>query len=268
MRQKTIRKEGSISGVGLHSGERATVYFKPAPVGFGIQFFKNGRPVKGITESIRCTAVGARSQQILTVEHVLAALHGLKITNIRMEVDGGEIPGLDGSALGFVRLFKKLGLKTQAAPSEVYEVKEPLFCSGPEKAISIFPASEFSIAYVLDYRVPYLEDQTVDFRITPEVFEREIAPARTFCTLEEARLLKKQGYGKGATAKNALVISKKGVVNNRLRFVDECARHKVLDILGDLALLGFFVRGRIVAIRSGHALNRELVDKIKKERGL
>ncbi len=268
MRQRTIRKEGSISGVGLHSGEPSTVYFKPAPVGFGIQFFKNGRSVKGAAESIRCTAMGSGLERILTVEHVLAALHGLNIANIRIEVHGPEIPGLDGSALGFVRLFKKLGLRTQAASSEVYEVKEPLFCSGLEKAISILPAPEFSIAYVLDYKVPYLENQTVDFHITPEVFEKEIAPARTFCTLEEAKLLKKQGYGKGANAKNTLVISKKGVVNNRLRFGNECARHKVLDILGDLALLGFFVRGRVVAIRSGHAMNRELVDKIKKERGL
>ena len=264
--QRTIQKEGSISGFGLHSGERSKIFFKPAIADFGVRFFKNDRLVEGFAESARCTAIGSGSQQILTVEHLLAALHGLGISNIRVDVEGPEIPGLDGSALPFVRLFRQLGIQRQKATADVYEIKEPIFCGFEGRAISIIPERKFSIAYVLDYPGTSLRSQIVDFTLTPKNFETQIAPARTFCTQEEAAALKKQGFGKGANTRNTLVISKRGALGNRFRFPDECARHKVLDILGDIALAGFQVLGRVVAIRSGHALNRELVQKIKNQR--
>lgn len=267
MKQKTIQKEGLISGTGLHSGEWTTVRFKPAPVDFGIRFFKNNRQVRGFADSARCTAIGSDDHRIMTVEHLLAAIVGVGVTNIRMDVEGPEIPGLDGSALPFVKLFKKLGLTTQRASKEVYEIKEPIFCGAQGRAISIMPDREFSVAYVLDYPELCLQNQVVRFMLTPRNFEKEIAPARTFCTKKEAEILKIQGLGKGANTQNTLVMSEKGVLRNRLRFVDECARHKVLDIMGDMALLGFSVRGRVVAIRSGHTLNRQLVHKIKNQRG-
>jgi UDP-3-O-acyl N-acetylglucosamine deacetylase len=265
MQQKTLLTEGSLKGIGLHTGRDCEVTFKPAAQDFGIQFFADGKAVESVWGGSRCTSIGNPPRCVLTVEHLLAALHGLGISNLRIEVSGGEIPGLDGSALPFVRLFKKIGIKEQSKTAYAYVVKEPLFCCEPEKAIAVYPAENFSVSYVLDIRHPFLSGQIVNFVLGEGVFEKEIAPARTFCTEEEARSLRNQGFGKGADFHSTLVISKKGPLQNHFRFPEECARHKVLDILGDLYLMGFPILGRVVGIRSGHALNRRLLEKIKKE---
>ena len=277
--QKTIGREGSVSGIGIHSGQTATVLLKPAAAGSGIQFFKNGarlrfslsddRDVSASADgkvNLRCSSVGQEDLRILTVEHLLAALCGLEITNIEIHVDGAEVPGLDGSALPFVKLLKSLGIVEQAAVRDVYRISEPIFCYGPHSAISVYPDERFSVAYTMDYDHPQLRNQRVDFTLDADLFENEIAPARTFCTENEALELKKRGFGRGADYGNTLVISQKGVAGNRLRFPDECARHKVLDILGDLNLLGFSIVGRVVGLRSGHALNQKLVEEIKKQK--
>ncbi|MBI3315925.1 MAG: UDP-3-O-[3-hydroxymyristoyl] N-acetylglucosamine deacetylase, partial [Candidatus Omnitrophica bacterium] len=274
--QRTIRTAGSISGVGLHTGAPCTVHFKPAPVGSGIRFFKDGVAVdfsmNGAVQgsgddSLRCTSIRSKEAEIQTVEHLLATLHGFQISNLRLEVDGPEIPGLDGSAKPFVELLKRLGVVEQEAPQEMYRVTEPILCSEKGKAIAVYPSERFSVSYTLDYPHPMLRDQRVDFTITPEVFEKEIAPARTFCTEKEGEELKKRGFGKGANYDNTVVLSQSSVVGNTLRFTDECARHKALDILGDLKLLEFPILGRVVGLRSGHALNQRLVEQIKKQRG-
>ena len=266
--QKTISREGSLSGKGLHTGETGTVFFKPAPVRSGIQFFHHGELIDYLSrqDSLRCTAIGTEKNQIKTVEHLLAALSGLGITNIQVHVEGPEIPGLDGSALPFVKLFKSLGIIAQGVPQEAYRIKEPIFCYELNKAIAIYPADEFRLAYVLDYPHPDLKGQKVDFVVTPETFEKEIAPARTFCMGDEALLLKKRGFGAGADFQNTLVFGENGVIQNKLRFEDECARHKILDIIGDLSLLGFSVLGRVVGVRSGHALNAKLAEQIFAQR--
>ena len=266
-RQKTICRKGSLSGAGLHTGMACVVSFKPAPVDSGIQFFHEGKQLDYLAaHHLRCTAIGTEKNQIKTVEHLLAALSALGISNIRVDVDGAEIPGFDGSALPFVKHFKELGICEQDKANEVYKITEPIFCFENNKAISIYPAEVLSIAYILDYPHPYLRNQKVDFKITPDIFEKEVAPARTFCTQKEALELKKAGFGLGANHDNTLVIGDHGALNNRLRFEDECARHKVLDIIGDLSLLGFSILGRVVGIRSGHALNGKLVEQIKKQR--
>jgi UDP-3-O-acyl N-acetylglucosamine deacetylase len=272
--QRTIGKDGRVSGVGLHSGEKTEIVLRPAPPESGIRFFKDGRPVdlfsddarEGVPEeSLRLSAIGRGSDRIMTVEHLLAALTGLEITNLRVEVNGPEIPALDGSALGYVQTLKELGIVDQAALRDCYKILEPVFLYDKNSAICIYPAAQPSVAYVLDYGAhPFLGGQFADFALSPEVFETEIAPARTFCTAEEAALLKEKGFGRGATRENTLVISRDGAHAAGLRFMDECARHKVLDILGDLALVGFTVLGRVVGIRSGHALNRRLALKIRR----
>ncbi|MBI3252550.1 MAG: UDP-3-O-[3-hydroxymyristoyl] N-acetylglucosamine deacetylase [Candidatus Omnitrophica bacterium] len=273
-RQKTIIRQGSLEGVGLHTGARVKVTLRPAPAGHGIRFSQvpgssetNGRaPAAPAEESLRCTSIVSEELNIKTVEHLLAALFGLGISNLRIEVDGPEIPGMDGSALPFVKWIKNLGIVEQAETRETFQIQSPIFCHEPGKALAIYPAGEFSVAYTLDYPMASLRDQKVDFTLTPETFESQIAPARTFCTDEEARVLQKQGFGLGATHENTLVISEKGVVQNTLRFPDECARHKVLDILGDMNLLEFSVAGRVVGLRSGHSLNRALIEAIQKQR--
>ncbi len=269
MNQKTIRREGSVSGVGLHTGEKSSVSFKPLPPNSGIRFYKDGLKVDSSSEdglSFRCTSVGFGKNRILTVEHLLASLAGLGIYNIQADVTGPELPGLDGSALPFVKLFLKLGLEDQNEPREVFKIMEPIFCYESNKALSVYPSEEFRVSYILDYDHPVLRDQQVDFLITPQVFEKEIAPARTFCTKEEADRLKKDNLGKGASYENTLVISEDGPIKNTFRFRDECARHKVLDLLGDLNLMDFSIAGRVIGLRSGHSLNRKLVEEIKKQR--
>jgi UDP-3-O-[3-hydroxymyristoyl] N-acetylglucosamine deacetylase / 3-hydroxyacyl-[acyl-carrier-protein] dehydratase len=273
--QRTLSAEARLSGNGLHTGKPASIVFKPAPAGSGIRFFKDGKPVAGpgrsrlgdgSSDSLRCSSLGADGARILTVEHLLASLSGLGITNLDVFVQGDEVPALDGSAAEFVKLFTKTGLTEQSGQVEFYRIREPIFCYDNLKSIAIHPAEEFSVSYVLDYEHPHLRDQKVDFTLTPGVFEREIAPSRTFCTEKEALELPKHGIGLGATPANTLVVKDDGSHVQGLRFPDECARHKVLDIVGDLSLLGFPVLGRVVGIRSGHALNLQLVEAILKQR--
>ena len=272
-KQKTLGRAGSISGTGLHTGKSATITLKPALCGAGIRFFKNGKAISVFSEepataseSLRRTSVGSRELEVQTVEHLLSAISGLGVSNVEIHADGPEMPGLDGSAAGYVKFLKELGIVEQEAASLPYRIQEPIFCQEKEKAIAVYPADEFRVSYVLDYDHPFLKNQEVDFKLTPEIFEKEVAPARTFCTEQEAEAVRKTGLGLGANFENTLVIGKDGPLHNRLRFQDECARHKALDIVGDLALLGFPIAGHVVGIRSGHSLNRKLVEQIKKQR--
>ena len=273
-KQKTIFRQGKISGIGLHTGKESTVHFRPGQVDSGIRFYKRGVPIgdlaaeKGLasTDMPRCSSIGDERNRLLTVEHLLASLRGLGITNIEMDVDGDEIPGLDGSCLPFVRCFKELGITEQNKPADVYRVSEPIFCYDKQKAISIMPADVFSVSYLLDYEHPYLRAQKADFVLRNGNFEKEIAPARTFCTEAEGRQLQALRLGLGANLENTLVVREDGSHVQTQRFENECARHKILDIFGDLNLLGFPVLGHVTAIRSGHALNRQMARQIKKQR--
>lgn len=264
--QRTIQKKGSLSGTGLHTGQFCTVTFSPLSSGEGVQFFKKGQrvPISFSSDPKRCTSIGQNETQIKTVEHFLAALGGLGIDNLKVEVEGPELPALDGSSLGFVECLKGLGLQDLASKKEIYKIEEPIFCHEPRRALAIYPAEHFRVSYILDYEHPLLRGQKVDFVLTPQVFEKEIAPCRTFCTEAESESVRASGLGLGATHENTLVISKDGPIKNRFRFPDECARHKVLDIVGDLNLLGFSILGHVVGIRSGHSLNRKLGEAIQK----
>jgi UDP-3-O-[3-hydroxymyristoyl] N-acetylglucosamine deacetylase/3-hydroxyacyl-[acyl-carrier-protein] dehydratase len=273
--QKTIAKEGKISGIGLHTAQPCTLILRPASVDTGIRFLQHGQPVDLLStdgdfgfsaDSLRCSYIGGEKNRILTVEHILASLRGLGITNLVIDVLGSEIPGLDGSALPFVQRLKELGIIDQDKALDFYRIPEPIFCYDKNKAIAIYPTDSFSVSYLLDYEHPYLRNQKMDFVLTPEAFETQIAPARTFCTDVEARELQKSGFGLGASLENTLVVTENGSHRSQLRFENEPARHKVLDILGDFNLLGFPVLGHVVAIRSGHVLNRKLVMAIKKQR--
>jgi UDP-3-O-acyl N-acetylglucosamine deacetylase len=265
--QRTLAREGRLEGIGLHTGKPSSVRFRPAPVDSGLRFFKEGKPALGHSQdAMRCSAIGEGQARILTVEHLLAAVAGLGITNLDIDVDGPEVPGLDGSALPFVRSFQGLGIVEQAKPAEVYRVREPLFCYDDKKAIAVFPSDSFSVSYLLDYDHPHLRQQKVDVDLAGGVFESEIAPARTFCTESEAQKLRAAGLGLGCTRENTVVVAEDGSHRAGLRFPDECARHKVLDVLGDLQLLGFALAGRVVAVRSGHALNRRLVEAIRQQK--
>ncbi len=269
--QRTLRREAVIEGIGIHTGEPSRLVCRPAAEGTGIVLSRTdlaGEPRWNLTGGLAADAVqqGAGRRTLLsgaggsveTVEHFLAALWALGIANLKAELTGPELPILDGSAAGFIEPFTAAGLEDQRAPIGSLIVREPVFVSGERSAILALPHDGFRVTYTLDYPYPGLEAQTVSIDLTPERFAEAIAPARTFCAREEAERLRAQGFGKGATTANTLVMTADGPLDNRLRFRDECARHKILDLIGDLSLLGSDLRAHIVAVRSGHALNHKL----------
>ena len=269
--QHTISKFVGLSGIGLHTGQKVNVKFKPAQEYQGIEFVRTdleGKPrIKAHTSNLierpRRTSIGIQDVEIHTIEHVLAALVGLGIDNITIELDAEELPGLDGSALPFLELLKKAGVKEQSATRNYFQPKEPLYMEEGDSSVLILPANDFRISYTMSYPDSLLKSQYASFEFSPEVFEKELAPSRTFCLQQEAEELTRQGLGKGANYENTVVVGAEGIVENTLRFEDEFVRHKICDLIGDLYLLGHPVKGHVIGIKSGHPLNIKLLKKIK-----
>ncbi|MBI4309892.1 MAG: UDP-3-O-[3-hydroxymyristoyl] N-acetylglucosamine deacetylase [Candidatus Omnitrophica bacterium] len=263
----------SLSGVGLHTGVKVNLTVRPAGTGEGVRFVRidlDKRPVVPVCprtavmdpQVTRCTAVEAAGTRVCTIEHILAAASGLGIDNLTVDIDAEEVPGMDGSSVEFTAAFNKAGIVEQNAPKEFIEVKSPISVGSGGASLTIVPAQQFKISYMLDYDLAGLRSQLVSTVVTQEIFEQAIAPARTFCLHSEVALIRGRGLGKGADEHNTLVMGTDGPVGNSLRFPDECARHKVLDIVGDVFLLGRPLRGHVIGFKSGHALNRQLVQKI------
>jgi len=270
-KQRTVACPVRLEGKGLHTGASAKLVICSAPVGSGIRFRKNGFETQisvcaGAGSADRRTRIGEGSGAVETVEHLLAAMFGLGVANAVCEIEGPEVPALDGSALEFVSAIRGAGLLDQAGDWPESVVDKPIFVSENRAALAAHPYDGFKITYTLDYDYPGLRGRTVSLDLDEMVFEREIAPARTFCTEQEAEKLRAAGFGRGADTQNTLVIGPDGPLENELRFEDECARHKVLDLIGDLALAGTRLRAHVIAVRSGHRLNRRLVEMILNER--
>ncbi len=271
MKQRTLKTQASLSGAGLHTGQKVSVCVRPAAENAGILFCRVDLApelrVKASIESVRSdemrqTAIAVGTGRVRTIEHLMAAFHGLGIDNALVEIDGDEVPGMDGSALEFTQALLAAGLEEQSAERKFLEVKEPVYVDHGDQSIVILPADSFTVSYMLSYRDANLLDQYLTLPIIPEIFERELAPARTFCLKKEAELLLAQGFGKGANPSNTLIFENNKPLQNTLRFENEACRHKMADILGDLFLCGRFIRGHVIASRSGHALNVELVRKL------
>lgn len=272
-KQKTIAKVVSLKGVGLHTGGKVNLTFKPAGVDSGINFVRTdlpGRPaIKVSVEnlhpkagSIRLSYLEKDGIQIYTIEHLMAALAGIGIDNLDIQVDSKEIPGLDGSSLGFLELLTKAGIVEQEKDRQYLLIKEPICVEDDGATMIAMPAQELKISYTLNYNHSFLKSDYLQITVAPESFKTELAGARTFCLEEEVGDLRKQGLGKGASYDNALVVGKNGVINNKLRYENEFIRHKILDLLGDLYILGQPLKGHIIALKSGHSLNTKLVKKI------
>jgi UDP-3-O-acyl N-acetylglucosamine deacetylase len=273
--QRTIKGALTIEGTGLQTGARTALTLKPSPPSTGINFIRVDLPNKPLLNvgSIdvdkqgpgfeRRTTLGMGPLQIQTIEHLMAALSGLSIDNIIVELDGAEPPGLDGSAAGFVEAIKKRGITEQDAPRKCLELKEAVWCAGKDNLLAAFPDENFRVSYTMSYKASALGTQFYSIIVNEKSFENEIAPARTFCLEEEALQLLKMGLGKGANYENTLVMGESGPLKNTLRFPDEPVRHKVLDLIGDLYLAGMPLKAHVVAIKSGHALNLELVKKLR-----
>ena len=271
--QRSVQREGSLRGVALHSGADVSVRIRPAPADAGVTFVRTDLPgapripadaAHLSTRKRRTALVGDDGAEVHTVEHLLACCTGLRIDNLLVEVDGPEVPGMDGSAAPFVACLRSLGIVEQRAERREIVVDEPVaVTAGEDISLVAFPyEAGFKISYTLDYAHPFLGVQHVSFLLTEETFATEIAPARTFCLESEADALRKAGLGLGATHQNTLVVGASGVIDNTPRWPDEFARHKVLDLLGDLFLAGADLRGHVQAHRTGHAANLRLVERI------
>lgn len=270
--QKTIAGEASHSGTGLHTGCKTTVTFKPALPDAGITIIRKcgGRSfripveVSSFVDAPRRTTIGTDGVKVHTVEHILAAVTGLGIDNLEIEVSEDEVPEIDGSAMPFVDIIEKAGIVEQNKEKKYFKVKKSVSVSEGNVMLTAVPMDRFRISFTIDYDKPGLQVQFASFDINKDNFTREIAPARTFCFEDEAKELQSQGLGKGANFTNTMVISEKGVVNGEPRFKNEFVRHKILDLLGDLSLVGKPILGHIIAIRSGHSSNIKLVRELKK----
>lgn len=299
-KQHTIIKEVSLSGVGLHTGVETTLTFCPAPSNHGIKFQRidiENQPiaradVDNVVDTSRGTTIEENGARINTVEHVLAALVGLEIDNILIKINGPEPPIMDGSSLEFVKILKKAGLKEQEAHRKFFEITEEVRYKDPDSGteVAALPLNDYRLAVMVDYNSPYLSSQHANLTSVSQ-FEKEFSMCRTFCFVHEIEYLHKSGLIKGGDLNNAIVIANKeyseeelnnisnlvgksnltfkndsGILNNtELHFKNEMARHKLLDLMGDLALVGRPIKGQILASRPGHAANVELAKKIKKQ---
>ncbi|MFH1577824.1 MAG: UDP-3-O-acyl-N-acetylglucosamine deacetylase [Candidatus Omnitrophota bacterium] len=277
-KQKTIKREVELEGIGLHTANRAKLKFRPALPGSGINFIRTDLGDKFrlraewpnvLPESftMRRTSLGNGQFQVHTVEHIMAAISGLGIDNLDIEISNNEVPGFDGSAKVVLEALIKAGIEEQDSTRHYFVLREPVFAQDKDVSIIALPCKEFKISYTLNYQgQPLLKSGYLDCKNTPDYFKNEIAPARTFCLEEEANDLQGKGLGIGATHENTLVVGKKGVIKNKLRFEDEFVRHKILDLIGDLYLLGCPLKAHIIAIKSGHDLNLKLLKKIDQQR--
>lgn len=271
--QKTIKRETSISGIGLHTGLSTTLTFRPAPENTGIKFVRTdlaGKPeveagIDWVIETDRGTTISTDGVKVHTVEHVLAAILGLGIDNLILEVSSSEPPVIDGSSLPFTKALLEAGIIDQKEKKEYYRIHHPVsFTEGDVQIIAI-PSDTFSISFTIHYSNPFVGSQYIYLPINTDTFIKEIAPARTYCFEKDVEKLRDKGLIKGGSLENAIVISEKGIVNEEpLRFSDEFVRHKVIDFLGDFALLGVPVYLRIVSIKSGHKSNVKFLQILKK----
>lgn len=280
-RQRTIKKEAKVKGVGIHKGKKVGLCFKPAEKDTGINFVRvdlANKPVipaaiSNVIEKslkLRRTSLGFDSAEIHTVEHLLSALFGLGIDNIVIEVNAEEIPALNGNAHDFYRILSDAGVVELDSPKKSFTLNQPV-CLGEDDAFLVaFPDDNFKISYTLSY--PELSlSQYLSLIVTKDSFAREIASCRTFCLESEIEQLRIQGLGRGATAENTIVVGKKGIVEGKATFPDEFARHKVLDLIGDFCLLAPSIKAHVVAVKSGHPLNikfLKMLNKLKGENGL
>lgn len=273
--QRTLAHPAVVEGVGFLTGARVRLRFQPAPPHTGVVFVRTDlRPraciparVEEVTGTQRRTTLGHAPAQVSLVEHVLAALAGLRVDNCYVELDAPEPPGLDGSARRFVEAIREAGVVLQPAQRSVWAVDQPVVVSHNGATLAFHPGGdEFRISYLLDYGVTSPIARQISTQIiTPDRFAAEVSACRTFLLEAEAVELRRQGLGARTTAADLLVFGRRGPIDNRLRFANEPARHKVLDLVGDLALFGQDLRGHVVAYRSGHPLNVELVRALRRE---
>jgi UDP-3-O-[3-hydroxymyristoyl] N-acetylglucosamine deacetylase len=269
--QRTLRRQISCAGIGLHSGNKVTLTLKPALADSGIRFRRTDVGVEipatvGYVTSLQyATVLGRDGATVETVEHLLAALISSGIDNLVVELTHNEVPIMDGSAAPFLYLVQEAGIKRLSAPRKHIKIVRAVQITDGDKRIAVYPSDHFKVSYTISFDHPMLRHQSRTERITEQSFAESIAAARTFGFLKEVEWMRQNGLALGGSLENAIVIGDAGVLN-ALRFEDEFVRHKILDAIGDLALLGYPLIGHVVAHRAGHALHTALVSRLLEER--
>jgi UDP-3-O-[3-hydroxymyristoyl] N-acetylglucosamine deacetylase len=267
--QRTLRRSISCAGIGLHSGNKVTLSLKPAPADAGIRFRRSdlgGLEVPATVQHVcginYATGLSRDAVNVDTVEHLMAALVSLGIDNVIVELNSPEVPIMDGSAAPFIYLIHEAGVKELSKARRFLKVLAPMSLTRGDKRIAVYPSDRFKVTYTISFDHPLLRHQARTLRVTEQTFIDEIAPARTFGFLKEVEMLRQQGLALGGSLENAIVIGDTGVLNNALRFEDEFVRHKILDLIGDMALVGYPIVGHLVAHRGGHALHTEFAARL------
>jgi UDP-3-O-[3-hydroxymyristoyl] N-acetylglucosamine deacetylase len=267
MHQHTLRDVLEFEGVGLHTGAPGRVRIRPQVAGSGLRFRLNGGAVSFpahanyVVETRRATVVGSGEHTVSTVEHLLAALFAMGVDNAAIEVEGPEIPVLDGSSATFAEAIAKLGLVDQRAPRATFSIERPIVVRDGDALLAIAPSDSFRIRFAVDYAPP-IGAQFIDATIEPDYFIREIAPARTFGYLHEVEALRNAGLARGGTLDNALVFAPDGPLTPQ-RWPNEVVRHKTLDLIGDFALLGAWPKLEVVSVKSGHRLHARAANELR-----
>jgi UDP-3-O-[3-hydroxymyristoyl] N-acetylglucosamine deacetylase len=262
MLQRTIREEITFRGLGLHTGSPVMMKLKPAPRDTGVVFYRADKgtyisaDVRNVTDTAFATTLGTNGTRVKTVEHILATLSGLGIDNVTIEIDGPEVPILDGSSLEFARRIIEAGIAKQACSRRVIQIIDPIVFREGQTEITAFPYEGRRISYCIQFDHHLLGAQQLTVDLDSSSFVSELAPARTFGFLKDVENLKAIGLAKGGSLDNAVILGDAGVLNaSGLRFEDEFIRHKILDFIGDISLIGMPIHAHFVVRRSGHTTN-------------
>jgi UDP-3-O-[3-hydroxymyristoyl] N-acetylglucosamine deacetylase len=275
IQEQTIRSSVQCSGVGLHSGAPVSLQILPAPPGTGIVFRRvdlDGFEIEATSRNVArvsyATSLMKKGVLISTTEHLLSAFTGLGLDNAIVELDNLELPILDGSALPFVELIQKAGIRKQRRPRRYMKILREFEMREGNKFISVYPADSYSISYSINFPHALIGKETFQVELSNGSYLRNIAAARTFGSRADEKAMRNMGLIRGASRDNCIVLTRDGIENGPLRFSDEFVRHKVLDLVGDLALLGKPILGKVVADRAGHAMHTALVSRILRDRSL
>lgn len=275
LHQRTLAEPVSCTGIGMHSGKTVHLTIHPAPINHGIKFVRTDLPecptisahFNMVVDTSLATVIGYEGFIVSTIEHLMACFAGLSIDNALVELDAYEVPIMDGSAGPFADMIRQAGIKEQLGPRYYFVVNRPIELCENGKSVIIYPAEAFRISCTIQYDHPLIRKQACSIFVSDRVFESEICRARTYGFMHEIDYLKRYGFARGGSLDNAIVIDKNKILNNEgLRFPDEFVRHKILDCIGDISLLGMPLLGHVVLHRSGHAFNHAFLKKFFEQR--
>jgi len=269
--QRTLKKEINCSSIGLHTGRKINMKIKPAPADTGIVFIRKDLPeampilarYDNVCDTTLATTLGSNGVTVSTVEHLLSAFSGMGVDNAVVELDSFEVPVMDGSALPFVNMLKEVGTHVQKKNKKMLIIKKPVSVNNGDGSAMFMPADEFKITYEIDFKHPVIGKQSLDMTFSDEIYEKDICAAQTFGFLKDLEFLQARGLALGGSLKNAIVLDEKKIINKEGQRIENVfVKHKILDAIGDLFLLGMPIIGHFIAYKSGHRLNNLLLREL------